>query len=121
MQRPSNLVILAVAFCVAIAATFIFGIRLSRHARRLRWENEPIRPWMSVPFIAHTHHVPARILYQAIGLEPEPHDRRPLRMIAREQHRPVDDVVRDLERALVNAGHVHPAPSSPGSGSGKAP
>jgi hypothetical protein len=114
MQRPSNLFILAVAFCVAIAGTFIFGIRVGRHARHLRWENEPIRPWMSVPFIAHTHHVPAHILYQAIGVEPEPHDRRPLRDLAREQHRPVDDVVRDLERALVNAGHVHPD-------SGKAP
>ena len=106
------------AFCVAIAGTFIFAFRAGRHARRLHFENEPIRPWMSVPFIAHTHHVPAAVLFHAIGIEPEQHDRRPLRAIARDQHRPVEDVVRDLERALANAGHTHPVPESRG---GKAP
>ncbi len=99
---------------MAIAGTFIFGFRAGRHARGLHWENEPIRPWMSVPFVAHTHHLPSAVLFRAIGIEPQPHDRRPLRTIAREQHRPVEDVVRDLERALANAGHTHPAPPSPG-------
>ena len=62
VQRPSSLLILAVAFCLAIAGTLIFGVRAGRYARRLRTENEPIRAWMSVPFIAHTHHVPC-LLY----------------------------------------------------------
>ena len=118
VQRPSRLLILAVAFSVAIAGTFVFAFRAGRHARRLHFENEPIRSWMSVPFIAHTHHVPSAVLFQAIGIEPQQHDRRPLRVIAREQHRPVEDVVRDLERALASAGHTHPALESPG---GKAP
>lgn len=118
MQRPSRLLILAVAFCAAIAGTFIFGLRAGRHARRLHWEQEPIRPWMSVPFIAHTHRVPSALLYRAIGLEPQPRDRRPLRTIARQEHRPVEDVMRDVERALARAGHGHPAPQAPG---GKAP
>jgi len=103
---------------VAIAGTFVFAFRAGRNARRLRWENEPVRPWMSVPFIAHTHHVPPAALFHAIGLEPQQHDRRPLRTIAREQHRPVEDVVRDLERALANAGHTHSSLEPPG---GKAP
>ncbi len=106
------------AFCVAIAGTFIFAFRAGRHAHHLRWENEPIRPWMSVPFIAHTHHVPSAALFRAIGIEPQPHDRRPLRTIAREQHRPVEDLMRDLERALAVAGHTHPSLAPPG---GKAP
>jgi hypothetical protein len=107
-----------VAFCVAIAGTFIFAFRAGRHARRLHFENEPIRAWMSVPFIAHTHHVPSAVLFHAIGLEPQQYDRRPLRTIAREQHRPVEDVIRDVERALASAGHTHSALEPPG---GKAP
>ena len=103
---------------MAIAGTFIFGFRAGRHAHHLQWENEPIRPWMSLPFIAHTHHVPPAVLFHAIGLQPQPHDRRPLRTIALEEHRPVEDVVRDLERALASAGHTHPAPETHG---GKAP
>ena len=96
-----------------MAATVVFGLRAGRHARLLRWEHEPIRPWMSVPFIAHTHHVPAGLLFRAIGVEPQPHDRRPLRVIAREQHKPVENLIDDLDRALAAAGHMHPGLESP--------
>jgi hypothetical protein len=118
VRRPSNLLILAVAFLVAIAGTFVFGYRAGRYAHRLRLENEPIRPWMSVPFVAHIHHVPPELLFRAIGLEPVQHDRRPLRVIARAEHRPVADLIRDLEKALESAGHMHPALQPP-AGSGK--
>ncbi|MGA2135339.1 MAG: hypothetical protein ABSH50_23875 [Bryobacteraceae bacterium] len=113
MRRPSTVLVLAVAFFAAVAGTCLFAVRAGRHARLLRWENEPIRPWMSVPFIAHTHHVPAAILFQALGLPPHPHDRRPLRLIAREEHKPIDEVIRDLDHALTAAGHVHSPPGSP--------
>jgi hypothetical protein len=113
VRRPSNQLILAVAFLVAVSGTLIFGVRAGRNARRLRWENEPIRPWMSVPFIAHTHRVPRAMLYRAIGLPPYEFDRRPLRAIARAQGRPVDELVRDLEKALADAGHVHPSLEPP--------
>jgi hypothetical protein len=116
--RPRNQLILALAFVVALSATLMFGIRAGRYARRLRWENEPVRPWMSVPFIAHTHHVPPEMLFQALGLPPHQHDRRPLRAIARAERRPVDDVMRDVEKALLAAGHVHPSLEPPG---GKGP
>jgi len=102
-----------VAFVVAIAGTFVFGFRAGRYARHLRWENEPIRPWMSVPFIAHTHHVPPDVLFRAIGLPPYEHDRRPMRAIARAEHRPVDELVRDIEKALADAGHTHPSLAPP--------
>ena len=116
VQRPSKVLILAVAFCVTIAGTVIFAFRAGRHARHLHFENEPIRPWMNVPFIAHTHHVPAAALFQALGLEAHRHDRRPLRTIARDQHRPVEDLIRDLERAIAAAGHTHTPPGAPAGG-----
>jgi len=100
-QRP---LVLGAALVLTIAGTFVFGYRAGRHARRIRWENEPIRPWMSVPFIAHTHHVRSDILFQAIGLpQHPPHDRRPVRQIARAENRPVADVIRDLENAIAKA------------------
>jgi hypothetical protein len=103
VRRPSNLLILAVAFLVAIAGTFVFGYRAGRYAHRLRLENEPIRSWMSLPLI---------------GLEPVPHDRRPLRAIARAEHRPVSDLIRDLDKALESTGHMHPALRPPPAGKG---
>jgi hypothetical protein len=89
-----------VGFLLALALTFVFGYRAGHYARYLRWENEPVRPWMSIPFIAHAHHVPPETLYHAIGLEPRPKDHRPLRRIAHEQKRPVDEIIRQLNAAL---------------------
>jgi uncharacterized membrane protein len=96
-------IILVVALVVAIAGTFVFGYRAGRRARYIRRQNEPIRAWMSVPFIAHTHHVDPEILFQAAGVPSQPHDRRSLRKIAREEKRPVDDVVRAVENAIAGA------------------
>jgi len=92
---------LGLAFVLAMTATFVFAYRAGRQARHLRGEEEPIRAWMSVPFIAHTHHVPAAALFAAIGVEPrEPRDRRSVRHLARELHRPVPEVIAELERAI---------------------
>jgi hypothetical protein len=103
MGQPWRKLVFVLALIVAIAGTFVFGFRAGSQARRIRWQNEPIRPWMSVPFIAHTHHVPPAILFQAIGLPPNGRDRRPLRRIARAEGRPVADVVRDVETAIAKA------------------
>jgi hypothetical protein len=89
------------AFAVAITGTFVFAYRAGRRARHIRAENEPIRAWMSVPFIAHAHHIPTSALFQAIGVQPrEPHDRRSIRRIARDLNRPVPDLMAQLQRAI---------------------
>jgi hypothetical protein len=95
------------AFLLAIAGTFIFASRADRHARQIRTENEPIRGWMSVPFIAHAHHVPASVLFQAIGVPPrEPQDRRSIRHIAHDLNRPVPELIAQLQRAIDAAAHL---------------
>ena len=94
------------AFLLAIAGSFVFGYKASQHARQIRTENEPIRGWMSVPFIAHAHHVPASVLFQAIGVLPrEPHDRRSVRHIAHDLNRPVPELIAQLQRAIDAAAH----------------
>jgi hypothetical protein len=94
------------AFLLAIAGTFVFASRAGRHARQIRAENEPIHGWMSVPFIAHTHHVPASVLFQAIGVVPrEPYDRRSIRHIAHDLNRPVPELIAQLQRAIDAAAH----------------
>jgi hypothetical protein len=105
-------VILAVVFVAAIALTFVFGYRAGRQARRIRWQNEPIHGWMSIPFIAHAHHVPAEVLYKAVGAAPRPHDRRPVRWVAREQKRPVDQLIKELN-AAIQQNNARPPGSTP--------
>jgi hypothetical protein len=105
--------LLAAAFFLAIAATFFFGYRAGQTARRVRWQNEPIRSWMSVPFVANTHHVPERVLFGALHLEPKPADHRPIRDIARSEKRPASELIRDLEDAIENAENGNEAAPSP--------
>jgi hypothetical protein len=93
--------VVGIAFLLAIAGTFVFASRAGRRARQFRTANEPIRAWMSVPFIAHTHHIPAPVLFQAIGVHPrEPRDRRSIRRIAHDLNRPVPDLMAQLQRAI---------------------
>lgn len=95
-----RIVLLTLGFVLAIAIVSVFGYRAGRHAHLMRWANSPVRPWMSVPFVAYTHHVPVETLFDAIGVPPNPRDRRSLRRIAREEKRPVEDLVRDIDKAI---------------------
>jgi hypothetical protein len=97
---------LVLGFCLAIAATFFFGYRAGTTARHLRLRNEPIKPWMSVPFVAHTYHVREDLLFQAIRVPPNPRDHRPIRDIARAQKLPAAELIRDLETAIAKAESV---------------
>ena len=36
--------------------------------------DEPIQGWMNIGYIAHSYHVPAYVLAQALGLPPGPED-----------------------------------------------
>jgi hypothetical protein len=101
---------LGLAFILAVVATVIFASRASRQARQFHKADEPIHAWMSIPFIAHTHHVPAAVLFQAIGVHPhEPLDRRSVRRIARDLNRPVPELLAQLQRAIEAA----PPPGGP--------
>jgi len=98
-----------------LAATFVAGFFLVRTVRRaVYWHNhrdQPIRAWMSVPYVSHSYRVPPPLLYNAIGLPPIVHDRRPLREIARDEGRPVETLISELEEAI-----KHARPPSPDGG-----
>jgi len=93
--------VIALAFLLAVAGALLFAARASRQAHHFRTANEPIHGWMSIPFIAHTHHVPASVLFEAIGVQPrQPHDHRSVRHIAHELNRPVPEVIAQLQKAI---------------------
>jgi hypothetical protein len=95
--------LLALGFCLAIAATFFFAFRAGHTVRHFRGQNEPIRAWMSVPFIAHSHHVREEPLFRAIHVQPDPRDRRPLRDIARSENLPTAELIRELDQAITTS------------------
>jgi hypothetical protein len=96
------------ALVLAIGFTGLHAYRAVRAA--IFWshnQDEPIQGWMTVGFVAHSYHVPPGILYQALGLPPG-HNRRPLRVIAREQNRSLATVKTALQNAITHARNPPP-------------
>ncbi len=104
--------LLALGFVLSLGITALALVR-SVHVVSSARQGEPIRPWMTVPYIARSYHVSSSILYEAVGLPSTSHDRRPLVQIAREQRQPVQAVMAGVQRALEEAGASPPPLSSP--------
>jgi hypothetical protein len=103
-ESSRRTVAVGLAFVLALTGAGLLVFRAGRQVRRIDAATEPIHAWMSIPFIAHTNHVPAGVLFRAIGVQPlEPHDRRSVRFIAHELHRPVRDVIAQLQLAVARA------------------
>src|SRR5438045_5626920 len=100
-------------FLVAVVVTSLLMVRAVRRAVYWRFHrDEPVRPWMSVPYVAHSYHVPPQVLYEALGIPHPPHDHRPIKEIAEEQNRSLDEVIATLQRAIARE-RVSPSPASP--------
>src|SRR5437667_8541212 len=114
--------IVVVAFTLVVLATGVFAVRTVRRAMYWRvHRDEVIRPWMSVPYVAHSYRVPPPILYEALHISPLLHDRRPIRDIAQQQNRPVDEVISVLQNAIARERSMHPPGSSPAPEAGRSP
>ena len=100
-------------FLLALVVAGLLGVRAFRRAAY--WRNHrdvAIRPWMSVPYVAHSYRVPPRVLYEALGLKSlPPPDKRPLRVIAREQNRTVAELISELQDAIAREREAHPPPT----------
>ena len=104
------------AFIIVAAFTAFQASRAIRHA--LYWSHhrdEPIHGWMSVGYVARSYRVPPNLLYEALGVQHQPHDRKPIRQIAREQNRPVHEVINILQDAIARARQSAVQPAQSGS------
>src|SRR5258708_32133984 len=111
--------LLVLALVLVVSATGLFAVRTVRRAVYWRYhQDETIRPWMSIGYVAHSYRVPPWVLEQALGLpaqsdrpaERRPPDHRPLREIAREQGRSVEEVIAILQNAIVHSRPPYPPP-----------
>jgi len=104
--------LLVLAFVASAVLTVVFGLR-AVHRRPHRRIDEPIRPWMTVTYVAHSYHVPPHVLYEALGIQHKPHDRLTIARVARQQNRPVQAVITDLMSAIERARPATPEGSPP--------
>ena len=103
MTRRTRFLLIA-ALVVISFLTAYFALRAFEHGRQVRVRpDEPIQPWMTIPYVAHAYHVPPVVVQEALGLPPDPPDRRPLREIAAAQGRSSDAAIVDITAAIALA------------------
>jgi hypothetical protein len=81
------------AFLLVAGFTAVKAVHLASGV--IYWQahrDEPIRGWMNVGYVAHSYRVPPHVLYLALDLPHKPPDKRPLRDIAKVQHRSMDEI-----------------------------
>jgi hypothetical protein len=86
LTKRRRIWLLAFAFAFALGATGFFATRVVVHA--LYWsqhKDEPLEPWMTVGYVAHSYGLAPEILREKLGLAPEERDRRTLAEIAADQ------------------------------------
>ena len=102
------------ALILVLAVTGLFAVRTFRRAVYWRMHrDEVIRPWMSLPYVAHSYRVPPRVLYEALKIDHPPHDRRPIKQIAAEQKRSADEVIAILYQTIARARQQPPSNGPP--------
>ena len=101
--RPVNRkqwLILAVLL-IAVGFTVFSTFRAARRAAYWReHRDQPIESWMTIGYISRSYRVPPQILQRAAGLPTETPDRRPLFQIAKDQGRPVEELITALEQSI---------------------
>jgi hypothetical protein len=114
---------LVVAMFLLIAGFTAFkAVQMAREV--IYWQahrDEPIRRWMNVGYVAHSYRVPPHVLYLALGLPHKPPDKRPLREIAKVQHRSMNEIRAILQNAIIHARPPYPPPPPPDQSPGQAP
>jgi len=96
--------LVALAFLLSLGVALVFIVRAVRPV--IYWhyhQDEPIRGWMTMGYVAHSYHIPRSVVHSALGLPDKPPDKRPLRKIAKAQNRSMDEIRTVLLAAIVQA------------------
>jgi hypothetical protein len=118
--RPETRAGLIVALVAVMLLTAYFVVRLVLDSQRLvEGEDGPIREWMTISLIAHNYDVPPELINEAIGLPPEAQDPRPIGVIAEEQGRDPDELIRAIAEAIDAARPGEPPPPAPPQDAGR--
>ena len=96
--------LLVIAFAIALSLTIIFGVRTT--AFFIYWsahQDVPVAGWMPAGYVAKSYRVEIETVREALGLDPQDRDRRPIARIAADRGVPVEDLIGRVNEALREA------------------
>ena len=117
MSVQTKSIIIGTLLILALGITAFFAVKTfqsfqefqQQHAFIMAGDVRAIRPWMTIPYIAHEYQVPERYLYQSLRItDPQPPQHDTLHALAMHYNRPVNDLVHTLQGAIQIYRRHHP-------------
>lgn len=107
------LLLICVVLLVIVARQLTRNFLAVRNARRVQaGERLGVRPWMTVPYIAHTYGVPEELLFSTLALPSTPRNRHaPLQLLAAREGQDPNEYVTRLNAAIDGWRLEHPSPT----------
>ncbi len=116
MSVRVKLILLGVLLCLALAGAIIATIATVQAFQRFQQTRQmilagdvrAIQPWMTVHHISVIYHVPENYLYQALKIPKPPRERLSLMLLAGRYNRPVNELVHEIQVAILTYRKEHP-------------
>jgi len=114
-----KIVIVGALLVLALGITSFFAVETLQDMRDFQQQNSlamagnvyTIRPWMTIPYISHTYHVPESYLYRVLNLAATtPYRHITLQALSIRYHRSVDELIRKIQLAIQAYRRLHPPP-----------
>ncbi len=67
-----------------------------------------LQSWMTIPYIAHTYHIPESVLYQSLQQDPHTAHHKTLAMLAAKSKLPVKVIIQDVQNTILQYRKQHP-------------
>lgn len=118
-RRTRRIVLLTTLLVLSVVLFLIVGVRLTRSALEMRNQRRVqagemlgVRPWMTVPYIARTYHLPEDQIFQALNLNDTRRNRRtPLSVLAARDRRDLDADIATINALIDRRQSPRPPPT----------
>lgn len=116
MSARVKLILMGVLLCLAVVGAVIATIATVQAFQRfqqtrhliLTGDVRAIQPWMTIHHISIVYHVPEDYLYQALKIPKPQNARLSLMLLAGRYHRPVNELIHEVQIAILNYRKQHP-------------
>ncbi len=119
MSVRIKIVIVGALLVLALGITSFFAVETLQDVRDFQQQNSlalsgnvyTIRPWMTIPYISHTYHVPESYLYRMLNLAATTPDHHiTLHALSVRYHHPVDELIHKIQLAIQAYRRLHSPP-----------
>ena len=117
MNTRLKLFITGFLLCIALGVAVFCAIQTVQAFQRFQQDRKlalsgdvrTIRPWMTLPFIAHVYHVPENYLDQQLHItDPQTVRRASLHTLSLRYNRPEGSFIHDVQQVILNYRKQHP-------------